>query len=200
MLDLDRKQERGGWGVTHGSQHQTNLKESASIDFYEIKYNLQWFCKQDWARPNSTRYNSIRKWQHCSPICANIFWTIWNNSFSTPAKKVFKLVRKSMALFVKRLGYTSKGSPVEIMVKCNNKDQWHAIKNKHQIAVFCDQLLRRVNWQHNFSISSSARLRRNHEKNEIAHLYIANMPQILRIVEIANGTTHTRWLMVAEGY
>jgi hypothetical protein len=38
-------------------------------------------------------------------------------------KKVFKLVRKSMALFVKRLGYTSKGSPVEIMVKCNNKDQ-----------------------------------------------------------------------------
>lgn len=79
-------------------------------------------------------------------------------------KKVFKLVRKSMTLFVKRLGYTSKGLPVEIMVKCNNKDQWHAIKNKHQIAVFCDQLLRRVNWQHNFSISSSARLCRNHEK------------------------------------
>jgi hypothetical protein len=60
-----------------------------------------------------------------------------------------------MTPFAKRLGYMSKVtlSPVEIMVECNHKDQRHAIENKHQITVFCDQLLRRVNCQDDFSIS-----------------------------------------------
>lgn len=53
------------------------------------------------------------------------FFELFEIIVSPLLQKKLELVRKSMALFLKRLGYMSKSkaSPVEIVVKCNNKDQ-----------------------------------------------------------------------------